>query len=64
MKSGSIRSLLVLSAFTDLVLVLTGNNDMCVSPQDVIDFYQETGSTDRSLRIYVGIPHVRMEKQG
>ncbi len=47
-------------SFTDPVLVLTGNNDMCVSPQDAIDFYQETGSTDRSLRIYAGVGHFLM----
>ncbi|MBQ6246774.1 MAG: lysophospholipase [Kiritimatiellae bacterium] len=50
-------------SFTDPVLVLTGNNDMCVSPQDAIDFYQETGSTDRSLRIYAGVGHFLMAEE-
>lgn len=50
-------------SFTDPVLVLTGNNDMCVSPQDAIDFYQETGSPDRSLRIYAGVGHFLMAEE-
>ena len=50
-------------AFVDPVLVLTGNNDMCVSPQDAIDFYRETGSADRSLRIYAGVGHFLMAEE-
>ena len=36
---------------------------MCVSPQDAIDFYRETGSTDRSLRIYAGVGHFLMAEE-
>lgn len=46
--------------FTNSVLILTGNNDTSVSPQDAIDFYQQTGAKDKSLRIYAGVNHFLM----
>ncbi len=46
--------------FAPSVLVLNGNADLYVDPQDAIDFYQETGAKDRSLRIYDGIGHYLM----
>ena len=74
LPNGDVRAVLVIvhglaylkknsKAFVDPVLVLTGNNDMCVSPQDAIDFYRETGSTDRSLRIYADVGHFLMAEE-
>lgn len=47
-------------SFVDPVFVLNGNYDTSVSPQDAIDFYQQTGSKDKSLRIYAGVNHFLM----
>jgi hypothetical protein len=41
-------------------LILNGNHDTSVSPQDAIDFYQQTGAKDKSLRIYAGVNHFLM----
>ena len=46
--------------FTNSVLILNGNHDTSVSPQDAIDFYQQTGAKDKSLRIYAGVNHFLM----
>lgn len=46
--------------FTNSVLLLAGNHDTSVSPQDAIDFYQQTGAKDKSLRIYAGVNHFLM----
>ncbi len=47
-------------SFIDPVLILNGNYDKSVSPQDAIDFYQQTGSKDKSLHIYAGVNHFLM----
>ena len=47
-------------ATIDPVLILYGNYDKSVSPQDAIDFYQQTGSKDKGLRIYAGVNHFLM----
>jgi len=44
-------------AFVDPVLILHGANDGLVSPKDSLRFYDEIGSTDKSLRIYAGLMH-------
>ncbi len=46
--------------FTNSVLILAGNYDKSVSPQDAIDFYQQTDAKDKSLRIYAGVNHFLM----
>ncbi len=46
--------------FTNSVLILNGNHDTSVTPQDAIDFYQQTGAKDKSLRIYAGVSHFLM----
>ena len=46
--------------FTNSVLILNGNHDTSVTPQDAIDFYQQTGAKDKSLRIYAGVNHFLM----
>lgn len=50
--------------FTDPVLLVSGDADLYVVPQDAIDFYQETNSTDNSLRLYSGIGHFLMNEEG
>ncbi len=50
--------------FTDPVLLVNGDADLYVVPQDAIDFYQETNSTDNSLRLYSGIGHFLMNEEG
>ena len=47
-------------SFTNSVLIINGNHDTSVSPQDAIDFYQQTGAKDKSLRIYAGVNHFLM----
>ncbi|GHA81268.1 alpha/beta hydrolase [Pontibacter akesuensis] len=49
--------------FTDPVLLVSGDADLYVVPQDAIDFYQETNSTDNSLRLYSGIGHFLMNEE-
>lgn len=49
--------------FTDPVLLVSGDADLYVVPQDAIDFYQQTNSTDNSLRLYNGIGHFLMNEQ-
>lgn len=46
--------------FTNSVLILNGNHDTSVTPQDAIDFYQQTGAKDKSLRLYAGVNHFLM----
>lgn len=46
--------------FTNSVLILNGNHDTSVTPQDAIDFYQQTGAKDKSLRVYAGVNHFLM----
>ena len=48
--------------FTDPVLLVSGDDDLYVVPQDAIDFYQQTNSTDNSLRLYSGIGHFLMNE--
>lgn len=50
--------------FTDPVLLVSGDNDIFVSPQDAIDFYQETNSTDKSLKLYSHIGHLLFLEPG
>ncbi|MGX9292284.1 alpha/beta hydrolase [Bacillus sp. A015] len=42
------------------VLLVSGSDDVYVVPKDAIDFYQETASKDKSLRLYSGIGHYLM----
>jgi acylglycerol lipase len=49
--------------FTDPVLLVSGDADLYVVPQDAIDFYQQTNSKDNSLRLYNGIGHFLMNEQ-
>lgn len=46
--------------FTTPVLLVSGNADLYVLPKDAIDFYQETNSIDKSLRLYSGLGHMLM----
>lgn len=46
--------------FTAPVLLVSGNADLYVVPQDAIQFYEETGSNDKSLRLYPNIGHMLM----
>ncbi|SUT85956.1 alpha/beta hydrolase fold protein [Actinobacillus ureae] len=41
--------------FIDPVLLVSGDADLYVVPKDAIDFYQETNSIDKSLRLYHGL---------
>lgn len=50
--------------FTDPVLLVSGNDDLFVSPQDAIDFHQETNSTDKSLKLYSHIGHLLFLEPG
>lgn len=50
--------------FTDPVLLVSGDADLYVVPQDAIDFYQQTNSTDNNLRLYSGIGHFLMNEKG
>lgn len=43
--------------FTDPVLLLSGDADIYVVPQDAIDFYRETNSQDKTMHLYHGIGH-------
>ena len=43
--------------FVDPVLVLHGGDDGLVDPADSLQFFQEIGSWDKSLRIYAGLYH-------
>lgn len=49
--------------FTDPVLLVSGDADLYVVPQDAIDFYWQTNSTDNSLRLYSGIGHFLMNEE-
>jgi alpha-beta hydrolase superfamily lysophospholipase len=49
--------------FIDPVFLVSGDADLYVVPQDAIDFYQETNSTDNSLRLYSGIGHFLMNEE-
>lgn len=42
------------------VLLVSGCDDVYVVPIDAIDFYQETASKDKSLRLYSGLGHYLM----
>ncbi|MGQ8821406.1 alpha/beta hydrolase [Bibersteinia trehalosi] len=46
--------------FTAPVLLVSGDADLYVVPQDAIQFYEETGSNDKSLRLYPNIGHMLM----
>lgn len=50
--------------FTDPVLLVSGDADLYVVPQDAIDFYQQTNSKDNNLRLYSGIGHFLMNEKG
>ena len=43
--------------FTDPVLILHGGDDGLVDPKDSLQFFDEIGSYDKSLRIYAGLYH-------
>lgn len=45
------------TAFVEPVILLHGENDGLVSPQDSIDMFEQVGSTDKSLHIYAGLCH-------
>jgi len=44
-------------AFIDPVIVLHGADDGLVSPKDSLLFFDEIGSSDKSLWIYAGLMH-------
>ncbi|WP_220453725.1 alpha/beta hydrolase [Staphylococcus succinus] len=46
--------------FNAPVLLVSGSDDLNVVPKDAIDFYQETTSKDKSLRLYSGLGHYLM----
>ncbi|PTI39392.1 alpha/beta hydrolase [Staphylococcus succinus] len=46
--------------FNASVLLVSGSDDLNVVPKDAIDFYQETTSKDKSLRLYSGLGHYLM----
>lgn len=50
--------------FADPVLLVSGDADLYVVPQDAIDFYNQTNSRDRSLRLYSGIGHLLFLEPG
>lgn len=50
--------------FVAPVLLLGGNEDLLVLPKDAIDFYQETSSTDKNLRLYSSLGHMLMFENG
>ncbi|KGQ70058.1 lysophospholipase [Uruburuella testudinis] len=50
--------------FRDPVLLLNGDADLYVLPQDAIDFYGQTNSTDKSLRLYSHIGHLLFLENG
>lgn len=43
--------------FVDPCIILHGGADGLVSPKDSLQFFDEIGSTDKSLRIYAGLCH-------
>lgn len=45
------------AAFVDPVSIMHGGDDGLVDPQDSIDFFEEIGADDKSLRIYAGLCH-------
>lgn len=44
-------------AFVEPVLILHGQEDGLVSPQDSLDFYNEIGSKQKSMHVYAGLQH-------
>lgn len=46
--------------FVAPVLLVSGDADLYVVPKDAIDFYNETNSVDKSLRLYPNIGHMLM----
>ncbi|WP_198345385.1 serine aminopeptidase domain-containing protein [Neisseria weixii] len=46
--------------FVAPVLLVSGGADLYVVPKDAIQFYEETNSTDKSLRLYNGLGHLLM----
>lgn len=50
--------------FTAPVLLVSGGDDVYVLPKDAIDFYQETNSADKDLRLYDGFGHLLMLEPG
>lgn len=45
------------SSFVEPVILLHGAEDGLVGVKDSIEFFEEAGSTDKSLRIYAGLMH-------
>ena len=50
--------------FAAPVMLISGNKDVFVSPQDAIDFYNETKSGDKSLMLYPNFGHLLMLEKG
>ncbi|ASK26647.1 alpha/beta hydrolase [Neisseria chenwenguii] len=50
--------------FTAPVMLISGNDDLYVVPQDAIDFYNETNSADKSLVLYPNFGHLLMLEKG
>lgn len=50
--------------FKDAVLLVSGDADLYVVPQDAIDFYGQTNSVDKSLRLYSHFGHLLMLEKG
>lgn len=50
--------------FKDAVLLVSGDADLYVVPQDAIDFYGQTNSVDKSLRLYSRFGHLLMLEKG
>ncbi|WP_416192556.1 lysophospholipase [Neisseria sp. CCUG12390] len=50
--------------FTAPVMLISGNDDLFVVPQDAIDFYNETKSADKSLVLYPNFGHLLMLEKG
>ncbi|WP_416190272.1 lysophospholipase [Neisseria sp. CCUG17229] len=50
--------------FTAPVMLISGNKDVFVLPQDAIDFYNETRSNDKSLVLYPNFGHLLMLEKG
>ncbi|WP_165009561.1 alpha/beta hydrolase [Neisseria yangbaofengii] len=50
--------------FVAPVLLVSGDADLYVVPKDAIQFYEETNSTDKSLRLYNGLGHMLMIGEG
>lgn len=46
--------------FVAPVMLVSGDADLYVVPKDAIDFYNETNSVDKSLRLYPNIGHMLM----